>query len=218
MATRPRALRVAATGVGLGLAVSGFRMRGGLGLPMGVAGGVLMAGGHRGRGRAGALADVTRIRRIISLDAAVVVRAAAEEVFAVLRALDEAPRVFRHVSSVERRGPRRYHWSLAAHGAPIAWDVDVTTLLYNRRIAWRSVRGARVRMTGDVRLQRLAPDATRVIVHLSYALPFGRDGRRIRELLGGDPDLQLADDLQRLDAIVRAGPRSSLESSSSSSS
>lgn len=202
------ALRITATGAGLALAVAGFRGRGRRGIPLGIAGGVLMAAGIGGRRGAGAVADLTRIRRVITLDAAVVVHAAAEDVFAVLRALDDAPRFLRHVRAVERRGPHRYRWSVdGAAGAPISWDVEITTLLYNRRIAWRSVRGARVRMDADVRLERLAPDTTRVLVHLRYALPFGRDGRAIRALFGGDPDVQLAEDLTRLEKLVeQEGP------------
>lgn len=197
------ALRVVATGAGLGLAISGFRMRGALGVPLGIAGGVLLAAGIGGRSGAGAVADVMRLRRVVALDAAVVVHAPAEDVFAVLRALDDAPRFLRHVRAVERRGARRYRWSVdGAGGSPISWDVEITTLLYNRRIAWQSVKGARVRMNGDVRLERLAPDTTRVLVHMRYALPFGRDGRAIRSLFGGDPDVQLAEDLARLEPLV----------------
>lgn len=200
------ALRIGTVGAGIGLAMAGFRVRGLLGVSLGIAGGVLIAGGVGGRSGAGAIADVTRIRRVIDLDAAVVVHAPAEDVFAVLRALDDAPRFLRHVRAVERRGARRYRWSVdGADGKPISWDVEIVSLLYNRRIAWRSVKGARVRMHGDVRLERLAPDTTRVLVHLRYALPFGRDGRAIRALFGEDPDVQLAEDLARLEMIVEQG-------------
>lgn len=200
------ALRVAAVAAGIGVAMAGLRLRGAAGVPLGILGGVLVAGGVGGRSGAGAVADLTRIRRVVDLDAAVVVHAPAEDVFAVLRALDDAPRFLRHVRAVERRDARRYRWSVDGAGAaPIAWDVEITSLLYNRRIAWRSVRGARVRMNGDVRLERLAPDTTRVLVHLRYALPFGRDGRAIRALFGEDPDVQLAEDLTRLETFVAQG-------------
>lgn len=199
----PPALRVAAAGAGLGLAVSGFRMRGTVGVPLGVAGGVLMALGIGGRRGAGALADVTRLRRKVDLHAAVVVNAPAEDVFAALRPLEDAPRFFRHVRLVERRGARRYLWAVdGGGGRAIAWEVELVSLLLNRRIAWRSVRGARVRMRGEIRLERLAPDTTRVLVHLRYALPFGRDGRAIRARFGEDPDVELADELTRLEAVV----------------
>src|SRR5690606_6967565 len=115
-------------------------------------------------------------------------------------------RFLRHVRAVERLAANRYRWSLeGAAGSPVFWDVEITALLINRRIAWRSIRGARVRMTGDARFQRLAPDTTRVLLRITYALPFGRDGRAIRALFGDDPDLQLAEDLQRFEALVETG-------------
>jgi uncharacterized membrane protein len=200
------ALRVAAAGAGLGAMASGLRLRGTAGVGLGILGGLLFAAGMGGASGAGAVADFTRLRRVIELDAAVVVNAPAEDVFATFRALHHAPRFMRHVRAVERRAANQYRWSMdGASGSPVSWNVEICSLLINRRIAWKSVRGARVRMTGDARFQRLAPDTTRVLVHLTYALPFGRDGRAIRALFGDDPDLQLAEDLQRFEALVDAG-------------
>jgi uncharacterized membrane protein len=200
------ALRLVAAGAGLGAMAGGLRLRGTAGVSMGILGGVLFAAGVGGASGAGAVADVTRLRRVVELDAAVVVAAPAEDVFATFRALHHAPRFMRHVRGVERRGANRYRWSMdGASGSPVSWDVEICSLLINRRISWKSVRGARVRMTGDARFQRLAPDTTRVLVHLTYALPFGRDGRAIGALFGDDPDVQLAEDLQRFAAIVEGG-------------
>jgi uncharacterized membrane protein len=200
------ALRVAAAGAGLGAMATGLRVRGTAGVSLGIVGGLLFAAGLGGASGAGAVADATRLRRVIELDAAVVVEAAAEDVFATFRALHHAPRFLRHVRAVERRGANRYRWSMdGASGSPVSWDVEIASLLINRRLSWKSVRGARVRMTGDARFQRLAPDTTRVLLHLTYALPFGRDGRAIRALFGNDPDVQLAEDLQRFEEIVEAG-------------
>lgn len=200
------ALRLAAAGAGVGAMASGLRLRGTAGVSLGIVGGVLFAAGVGGASGAGAVADVTRLRRVIELDSAVVVDAPAEDVFATFRALHHAPRFLRHVRGVERRGANRYRWSMdGASGSPVSWDVEISALLINRRISWKSVRGARVRMTGDARFQRLAPDTTRVLVRLTYALPFGRDGRAIRALFGDDPDVQLAEDLQRFAALVEEG-------------
>lgn len=200
------ALRIAAASAGLGAMAGGLRLRGIPGVSLGIAGGLLFAAGLGGSSGAGAVADWTRLRRIVDLDAAVVVAAPAEDAFATFRALHHAPRFLRHVRSVERRGANRYRWSMdGASGSPVSWDVEISSMLINRRISWKSVRGARVRMAGDARFQRLAPDTTRVLVHLTYALPFGRDGRAIRALFGDDPDLQLAEDLQRFEEIVEAG-------------
>jgi uncharacterized membrane protein len=202
------ALRIAAAGAGLGAMASGFSTRGRAGVSLGILGGVLFAAGLGGASGAGAVADFTRLRRIIALDAAVVVAAPAEDVFATFRELHRAPLFLRHVRAVELFGANRYRWSLdGASGSPVSFDVEITSLLINRRISWKSVRGARVRMAGDARFQRLAPDTTRVLVRLTYALPFGRDGRAIRALFGDDPDVQLAEDLQLFEELVEAdGP------------
>jgi len=210
------ALRVVAAGAGIGAMAVGMRTRGTAGVSLGILGGVLFAAGAFGSSGAGAVADFTRLRRVVDLDAAVVVASPAEDVFATFRAIHHAPRFLRHVRAVERKGANRYHWHMdGATGSPVSWDVEIDSLLINRRISWKSVRGARVRMTGDARFQRLAPDTTRVLVHLTYALPFGRDGRAIRALFGADPDVQLAEDLQRFAKLVEAGggPDSSRPSS-----
>jgi uncharacterized membrane protein len=204
----PPTLRIAATGIGLGLIIASVRLRGWLAAAAATGGGLLLAGGVTGGARSGAgrIADMMRIRRKIDVDEEIIVRAPVEDIFAMFRALDNAPRFLRHVRAVERRGARNYRWSMdGADGAPLSWDTEVTTLLYNRRIGWRSVAGARVRTMGDVRFERLAPDATRVLVHLSYALPFGRDGRAVRDAFGGDPSGQVAEDLSRLEEMVEEG-------------
>ena len=215
------ALRAAATAAGLGIAATGFRMRGrraALGVPLGIAGGVLMAAGIGGTRGAGAFADVTRLRRIVELDASVVVRAPAEDAFAMMRNLENAPRFLRHVHAVARKDARTYEWIIRDRAeAPISWDVEVTTLFLNRRIAWRSKKNARIRMTGDARFERLAPDTTRVFVRLTYALPFGKAGRAVRALFGDDPDVQLAEDLARFESLVEGGPPVSYSGPGSSS-
>lgn len=186
-------------GAGLGLAIAAFRVRGAAGVALG-ASGVLLAA-------AGIASVIPSLRRLfgrrVRAEASVIVGAAAPDVFAVVRALDNAPRWLRHARSVERRGPRRYVWTFEGDDmAPIAWEADVTALLYNRRIAWKSAPKSAVSARGEIDIVEVAPGRTRVTARLSYSFPFGKHGRAMRDAMGSDPSRSLAEDLERLRAIV----------------
>ena len=92
-------------------------------------------------------------------------------------------------------------------GVPtVEWDAEIINDVENERIGWRSLSGADVDNTGSVKFEPVADGkATKLTVSLQYAPPAGKIGTAIAKLIGEDPDLQIAEDLQRFKESMEAG-------------
>jgi uncharacterized membrane protein len=134
------------------------------------------------------------------------VRAPVEEVFTFWTALENFPRFMSHVKEVRRISDRRYHWKVAGPaGIKFEWDADVTSLVPNQLLAWKSVEDASVENAGAVRFERRPDGGTRVNVRLWYNPPGGALGHAFAKLLGSDPKKQLDDDLLRFKSLIEVG-------------
>jgi uncharacterized membrane protein len=90
-------------------------------------------------------------------------------------------------------------------GPTIEWDAEIINEVPNERIGWRSLQGADVENTGSVVFEAM-PDAgvTWVTVTLQYIPPAGRLGSAIATVLGQNPVLKIAQDLQRFKERMEA--------------
>jgi uncharacterized membrane protein len=59
----------------------------------------------------------------------------------------------------------RLHWVAAIEDETFEWDADVVEHVPDEKVAWRATDG---RETGEVRLEKLAADRTRVTYQLEY--------------------------------------------------
>jgi uncharacterized membrane protein len=144
--------------------------------------------------------------RPIELGKTVHIRAPLEEVFACFKDFRNFPRFMAHVKRVQLAADGRSHWVVAGPaGTRVVWDAEITELVPNQRIAWRTLSRADIRSTGRVTFAKEADGRTRVQVQLSYHPPAGPLGHFVAVLFGKDPKRALDDDLLRLQSLLEKG-------------
>lgn len=150
-----------------------------------------------GNNRVGAL----EVRRTVT------VRKPADEVYRYWRQLENLPDFMAHLESVESRGDGRSRWvAKGPAGTKVKWDAEITEETPGEIIAWRSVKGAKVDNSGEVRFAPAPGDrGTEITVELRYDPPAGRVGAAVAKLFGEAPEQQLADDLRRLKQVLETG-------------
>lgn len=70
------------------------------------------------------------------------------------------------VESVEQRGDRHLHWRATIFGKREEWDAEITEQIPDKRVAWRSERGAV--NAGVVTFHRISDESSRVMLQLEY--------------------------------------------------
>lgn len=145
-------------------------------------------------------------RRSVDIQKTVHIAAPVQDVFRLWQDYEHFPRFMSHVRHVQDLGGGRSRWTVAGPGgAPVTWDAEVTKIVPDRLIAWKSIGGAVVAHAGIVRFDPTPSGTTRVTIRLSYNPPGGMVGHGIAWLFGADPKHQLDDDLVRLKTLVKTG-------------
>jgi len=87
----------------------------------------------------------------------------------------------------------------------VEWDAEIINDLEDKLIAWRSLGETAVPNAGYVRFEP-APDdqGTRLRVTLEYNPPASGVGAAVAKILREEPDVQVADDLQRFKTMIEA--------------
>ncbi|MFJ9732662.1 SRPBCC family protein [Streptomyces sp. NPDC101171] len=154
-------------------------------------------------------AAVTRTRRStpMELTATTTVTRSPDEVYALWKDLKRLPDFMAHLDEVRVTGPRTSHWRAGApFGKTVEWDAETTQDDPGRLIAWRSVEGADIDNSGEVRFVPAPGDrGTEIRVLLRYDLPGGPVGKAAARYFGEEPHQQLDDDLRRFKQIVEIG-------------
>lgn len=134
------------------------------------------------------------------------IHAPVERVFDLLVNPDKLPRVMDHVREVEKIDDTHYHWTVIGPvGAPLSWDSEITRIIPNELLAWRSSPGAAVRNEGIVQFEPTGDGGTRVQIRMQYLPPGGYLGHSLAELLDLDAKHILDEDLARLKSLVERG-------------
>jgi uncharacterized membrane protein len=79
---------------------------------------------------------------------------------------EEFPRFMEGVQSVEQLDDRHLHWRAEIGGKTLEWSAEISEQIPDKRIAWRSLEGAR--NAGVVTFHRLSDDRTKVMLQLDY--------------------------------------------------
>lgn len=204
-------------------------------LLVGVAGGTMLGSALRGRARDRGLLDaalgmagaalmlraatnmpfdrmvgVGAGRKAVTVQDSITIGAPVDEVYAWLVAWEHWPHWMSHVREVRfHRGAAdglRTHWTVdGPAGTTVQWDAEVTRMVPNELIAWKTLDGALVKHAGRIRLTPTDEGQTRVDVQLSYNPVLGAAGHAVATLLGRDPGRQLNDDMARLKTTIETG-------------
>ena len=139
--------------------------------------------------------------------AAITVNRPRAEVYRHWRDLEHLPEFMTHLRSVQADASGRSHWEATGPArSAVCWDAEIVADREGEVIAWRSVDGADVENTGEVRFRDAPGDrGTEILVDLRYRPPGGRAGATVAKLLGEHPDQQLRDDLRRFKQVVELG-------------
>jgi uncharacterized membrane protein len=126
---------------------------------------------------------------VSAIQESVDVGVAAREAYDRWTRFEEFPRFMEGVEEVRRLDETHLHWVARIAGREVEWDAEITEREPDRRVAWRSISGAR--NDGAVELQPLGDEATRVSVTIEHgdegpaaAAALGAAGRRVRGDLG----------------------------------
>jgi uncharacterized membrane protein len=165
-----------------------------------VGGGIIWAGTRRlARSSVGAAFKGFEVHKSVT------VNAPPEALYQYWRRLENLPSVMQHLESVEQIDNRRSHWvAKAPAGYCIEWEAEIVDDEPHVKIAWRSLLGADLDITGSVEF-RPGPRGTQVKVYLRYEPPAGIIGKAVAMLFGEDPSIQVEQDLRRFKQLMETG-------------
>ena len=142
----------------------------------------------------------------ITLQKTTTIHAPVENVFELLVNAEKLPRVMDHVREVTKIDDTHFHWTvIGPAGKPLSWDSEITRLVPNELLAWRSGPGAAVKNDGIVQFEPTGNGGTRVHIRMHYTPPGGYLGYAFAELLDLDAKHILDEDLARLKSLVEGG-------------
>ena len=130
-----------------------------------------------------------------------------DEVYTFWRKLENLPKFMNHLESVEETGEKTSHWvAKAPAGQSVSWDAETTRDEPGHYIAWRSLEGSTIPNSGSVRFVPASDNGgTEVKVNLEYKPPLGVVGATVAKLFGEEPQIQVDDDLKRLQQLMENG-------------
>ncbi|HWR37531.1 MAG TPA: SRPBCC family protein [Clostridia bacterium] len=105
--------------------------------------------------------------RIIRFEKAVQIGRPVHEVFDAWSDYSRLPQYSSLIQSVTRSGDRS-HWVINLDGKPFEWDAEITQLIPNEAIGWKSVAGAK--NTGRISFSPIGNDTLMNVV-MNYAPP-----------------------------------------------
>ncbi len=202
-----------------GAALTGYGLKGG-GVTPTLVGGFLLyraATGHCPVSQALGVsaADATAPNSVIAaghgsrVDATVVVRKPAAEVYRFWRDFENLPRFMAHLIDVDTTTDGQSRWTARGPlGLQVQWDAELIADEPARLIAWKSLSGSDVDTAGAVHFTP-TPDGqgTAVRVELKYDPPAGKVGTVVARWFGEDPERQVREDLERFRELLERLPR-----------
>lgn len=141
--------------------------------------------------------------RILRLEKSIQIARPSAEVFDAWVDIEQLPTMIEALESVSSIG-HRSHWNARVKGVPVQWDAELTQLIPNQAIGWKSVEGPK--HSGRITFSPLGND-TLVHVQMNYAPP-ARLLRRAMSPFSGDLEGYIEQALRDVKAYLENRPRS----------
>jgi uncharacterized membrane protein len=196
-------------------------------LLVGIAGGALTLYGVRRRDAVGASASTAGVsllaraltnietkrligagggRRAVDFQKTINIAAPVERVFEFWTDYGNFSHFMSNVREVRDIGKGRSHWTVTGPaGVPVEWDAEITKLVSNEVLAWKSMPGSTIENAGIIRFGPNDDGSTRVQIKLSYNPPAGAIGHAVAALFGSNPKKQMDEDLLRMKTLIETG-------------
>jgi uncharacterized membrane protein len=146
-------------------------------------------------------------RRAVDLQKTITIDAPVDDVFAFWSDYGNFPQFLSRVLEVRpssREG--QSHWKVAGPaGIPVEFDTEISALVPNKVLGWRTIEGSPVAHAGLVRFESTDDGCTRVQVRMSYNPPGGWIGHGVASAFGVDPKTSLDADLLRMKTLLETG-------------
>lgn len=144
--------------------------------------------------------------RTIDIQKTINIEAPVEEVFEFWAHHEKFPQFMSRVREVRKINDRRYHWVVSGPaGVSVEWDAEITRLVPNQMIAFKSLPGSAIEQTGLIHFTSTSEGDTCVDVKMSYNPPAGALGHLVAMLFGADPKKEMDEDLMRMKSFVETG-------------
>lgn len=157
---------------------------------------------------------------VVEISKSVTINKPRAEVYAFWRNHENLPKFMQHLESVTEIDSRRSHWvakmstgnALTRALPAVEWDAEIVEEEENSRIVWRSVPGATVDNSGEVRFVD-APGNRGTEVHatIKYRAPEGIVGEAVAKLLNSTFGQMIKEDIRRFKRLLEAGEIPTLE-------
>ena len=199
------AMRCVAATAGSGLMAWAIKRGDGLGLALGSAGAALLA-------RASTNKPLTRVvgvpgePHLVQVHKTIELQAPIDLVYGLWTRYENFPRFMSTLKSIRDEGNGRSHWTVyGPGGVPVSWNAEVTRLVPNEALAWRSLPGSVVPNCGTIHFTPTGDGGTRVDIELAYDPPGGALGLVAAKLFGADAKSQMDEDLMRMKTFLETG-------------
>jgi uncharacterized membrane protein len=145
-------------------------------------------------------------RRAIDIEKAINIAAPVDVVFNYWTRHENFPQFMSNVREVRKIGEGRYHWVVTGPaGVSVEWDAEVTKLVPNRLLAFKSLPGSAVEQAGLIHFSPTSEGDTCVDIKMSYNPPAGAIGHVVAMLFGSDPKREMDEDLMRMKSFIETG-------------
>ena len=149
-----------------------------------------------------------RLGTSVDIIKTVTIKKPVEEVYAFWRQLENLPKFMKHLAQVKQIDEKRSHWEadLPIAGAHLSWDAVIVEEVPNYIISWRSVPGASIDNSGEVRFLRAPGNkGTEVQVAITYRPPLGEIGEGISKLFNPMFAQVVKEDVRRFKHLMETG-------------
>jgi uncharacterized membrane protein len=144
--------------------------------------------------------------RTIDIEKTINIAAPVEEVFDFWAHHERFPQFMSRVREVRKIDEGKYHWVVAGPGGvSVEWDAEITRLVPNRSIAFKSLPGSAIEQRGLIHFTSTAEGDTSVDIKMSYNPPGGAVGHLVAMLFGADPKREMDEDLMRMKSFIETG-------------
>lgn len=145
-------------------------------------------------------------RTAVTIDKSINVNAPPDVLYTLWSNFENFPQFMSNVLEVRNIDGDRSHWKVAGPaGIPVEWDAEITKVVPNEMIAWKSVEGSAVANAGYVLFEPNDDGTTEVTVRISYNPPAGAIGHAVAKAFGADPKSEMDQDLMRMKSLLETG-------------